>query len=157
LQEIAPGMKKPLYIIIALCLLLPCFSAVAQVTPVKSFKASPAPSPQGEFSVFSSITKYLAAGDVASLSSWFADNLDLTVLSSSRNCSKAQARQILRTFFDSYTPRSFEATHKASEANKKYLIGTLNAGGENFQVTIYATSSGGDTYKIQQLGITRSY
>jgi len=130
-------------------------TAQTPAKPVKSYMSSP--SPEGEFSVFTSITKYLAAGDVASLSSWFADNLDINVLSSSRNCSKAQARQILRNFFGTYTPRSFEATHKASEANKKYLIGILNAGGENFQVTIYATSSGGGTYKIQQLGITRSY
>lgn len=138
-------------------LLLSGGAAMAQtpVTPVKAYK--PVASPEGEFSVFSSIIKYLSAGDVASLSSWFADNLDITVLSSSRNCSKAQARQILRNFFATYTPRSFEVTHRASDANKKYLIGILNAGGENFQVTIYATSSGGDTYKIQQLGITRSF
>ena len=77
------------------------------------------------------------------------------ISASSRNCSKSQARQILRTFFASYTPRSFEVTHKASEANKKYLIGLLNAGGELFQVTIYATSSGGEAYKIQQLNISR--
>ena len=44
---------------------------------------------------------------------------------------------------------------RASETNKKYLIGLLNAGGELFQVTIYATSTGQDTYKIQQLNISR--
>ena len=107
------------------------------------------------FAVFSSITKYMAAGDAASLSSWFADNLDVTVLSTSRNCSKKQAREILRSFFASNTPRSFQVTHRASEANKKYLIGLLNAGGELFQVTIYATSNGQDTYRIQQLSISR--
>lgn len=151
-------MKKQAKIVLsAAMLLLSGGAAMAQtpVTPVKAYK--PVASPEGEFSVFSSIIKYLSAGDVASLSSWFADNLDITVLSSSRNCSKAQARQILRNFFATYTPRSFEVTHRASDANKKYLIGILNAGGENFQVTIYATSSGGDTYKIQQLGIARSY
>ena len=152
-------MKKQAKIVFSAALFLMTGAvAGAQTPPVTPVKSSmPTPSGEGEFSVFSSITKYLAAGDVASLSSWFADNLDLTVLSSSRNCSKAQARQILRNFFGTYTPRSFEVTHRASEANKKYLIGILNAGGENFQVTIYATSSGGDTYKIQQLGITRSY
>ena len=111
--------------------------------------------PQGEFSVFSSITKYLAAGDEVALSSWFADNLDVTVLSTSRNCSKKQAREILRSFFASNTPRSFQVSHRASEANKKYLIGLLNAGGELFQVTIYATSTGQETYRIQQLSISR--
>ena len=132
-----------------------CVPSVAQVqkTPVmKSF----APSPDGDFAVFNSITKYLTAGDAASLSSWFADNLDVTIISTQRNCSRSQARQILRSFFAAYTPRSFEVTHKASEANKKYLIGVLNAGGELFQVTIYATSpSSGGTYKIQQLAISR--
>lgn len=107
------------------------------------------------FAVFSSITKYMAAGDAASLSSWFADNLDVTIISSSRNCSRKQAREILRSFFEANTPRSFTVTHKASEANKKYMIGQLNAGGELFQVTIYATSSSGDPYKIQQLNISR--
>ena len=107
------------------------------------------------FAVFSSITKYMAAGDAASLSTWFADNLDVTIISSSRNCSRKQAREILRSFFEANTPRSFSVTHKASEANKKYMIGQLNAGGELFQVTIYATSSGGDPYKIQQLNISR--
>ena len=63
--------------------------------------------------------------------------------------------EILRDFFASHTPRSFQVTHRASEANKKYLIGQLNAGGELFQVTIYATSTGSDTYKIQQLSISR--
>ena len=111
--------------------------------------------PDGDFAVFNSITKYLTAGDAAALSSWFADNLDITIISSTRNCSRNQARQILRTFFSNYTPRSFQVSHKASEANKKYMIGQLNAGGELFEVTIYATSSSGGTYKIQQLSITR--
>ncbi len=111
--------------------------------------------PEDGFSVFSSITKYLAAGDAASLSTWFADNLDVTIISSSRNCSKKQAREILRSFFQANTPRSFQVTHKASESNKKYMIGLLNAGGELFQVTIYATSFAGEPYKIQQLNISR--
>ena len=55
----------------------------------------------------------------------------------------------------SNTPRSFQVSHRASEANKKYLIGLLNAGGELFQVTIYATSTGQETYRIQQLSISR--
>ena len=111
--------------------------------------------PEDGFAVFSSITKYLASGDAASLSTWFADNLDVTIISSSRNCSKKQAREILRSFFQANTPRSFQMTHRASESNKKYMIGLLNAGGELFQVTIYATSFAGETYKIQQINISR--
>jgi hypothetical protein len=117
--------------------------------------SAPLQAQDGEYAVFAPISKYIASGDASSLSRWFADHLDVTIISSSRNCSQAQARQILKTFFDSYTPRSFDITHKASEANKKYVIGNLNAGGEIFLVTIYATATSGETYKIQQLAISR--
>lgn len=147
-------MNKLLHTVLVSVALLSGWAAHAQSYLISN-TGSRTQQPQGEFSVFSSITKYLAQGDEASLSTWFADNLDVTVLSTSRNCSKKQAREILRNFFASNTPRSFEVTHKASEANKKYLIGQLNAGGELFQVTIYATSSGQETYKIQQLNISR--
>ena len=148
-------MNKLLHTVTVAAALLVSLGAGAQSFLVSSTDVRAQQPHGGEFSVFSSITKYLAAGDEASLSSWFADNLDVTVLSTSRSCSKKQAREILRNFFASNTPRSFEVTHKASEANKKYLIGQLNAGGELFQVTIYATSSGQETYKIQQLNISR--
>ena len=146
-------MPKYLHTVCVAFALLLCLKANAQAQFMTS--TSTRTQPQGEFSVFSSITKYLAAGDEVALSSWFADNLDVTVLSTSRNCSKKQAREILRSFFASNTPRSFQVSHRASEANKKYLIGLLNAGGELFQVTIYATSTGQETYRIQQLSISR--
>ena len=147
-------MRLRLHTVLVAAALCIGFSAVGQ-TKLQTSTSSIPQSPGGEFSVFASITKYLALGDAASLASWFADNLDVTVISSTRNCSRKQAQEILRSFFEANTPRSFQPTHKASEGNKKYLIGLLNAGGELFQVTIYATSSGGDTYKIQQLNISR--
>lgn len=148
-------MNKLLHTFTVVAALLVSLGAGAQSFLISNTNARAQQPQGGEFSVFSSITKYLAAGDEASLSTWFADNLDVTVLSTSRNCSKKQAREILRNFFASNTPRSFQVTHRASESNKKYLIGVLNAGGELFQVTIYATSNGSDTYKIQQLNISR--
>jgi len=147
-------MRIPLHTAFVAAALLIGLSASAQVK-IQASATTLSQNPGGEFSVFSSITKYLTLGDAASLASWFADNLDVTVISSSRSCSRKQAQEILRSFFEANTPRSFQVTHKASEANKKYLIGLLNAGGEIFQVTIYATASAGDTYKIQQLNISR--
>lgn len=147
-------MKKSIHILLAFSLLCLSVGAQAQSFLVGN-KQSVRQTQEDGFSVFTSITKYLAAGDAASLSSWFADNLDVTVISSTRSCSRKQAREILRSFFEANTPRSFTVTHKASETNKKYMIGLLNAGGELFQVTIYATSSSGEPYKIQQLNISR--
>ena len=106
------------------------------------------------YDVFVPITKYLQAGDADKLSAWFADNLEVTIFTVTNVSSRSQARQILKTFFNSYTPRSFDITHKAGRANMKYALGSLNAGGEIFVVTIFVSYK--DTsYKIQQLKIER--
>lgn len=107
------------------------------------------------YDVFVPIGKYIAQGDAASLSAWFSDNLEVSIISSTNNCSKTQARQIVKTFFEAYTPRSFDISHKASRSNMKYALGWLNAGGEVFLVTIFVSSKADGTYQIQQLKIDR--
>lgn len=106
------------------------------------------------YDVFNPISKYLANGDAEKLSAWFSDNLEVTIFSNSNDSSRNQARQIMKSFFRSYTPRSFEITHKAGRSNKKYALGTLNAGGEMFTVTIFVNYTDTD-YRIQHLKIER--
>jgi len=107
------------------------------------------------FDVFSPISKYLSAGDVESLSAWLSDNLEISVISSSNDASKNQAKQILKTFFDTYKPRSFRIIHTAGKGNMKYALGTLLAGGESFMVTLFVNFDG-NGYTIQQLEIERA-
>ena len=104
--------------------------------------------------VFVPIGKYIVHGDAESLSAWFADNLEISVISPMSNCSKNQAKLIMKSFFEDYTPRSFEISHKAGRPNMKYALGVLSAGGENFNVTIFVRSKG-DDYLIQQLKIEK--
>lgn len=106
------------------------------------------------YDVFVPIAKYLGQGDAERLSAWFADNLEITIMSTTNDSSKNQAKQILKAFFDNHTPRSFEISHTASKSNSKYALGYLNAGGEVFEVTIFVSNCG-DRYKIQQLKIDR--
>lgn len=106
------------------------------------------------YNVFVPIGKYLAQGNVDNLSAWFSDNLEISMLSSSNNSSKSQAKQILKSFFDSHTPRSFEISHTAGKSNMKYALGTLVAGGERYIVTIFVNYEE-NTYKIQQIKIDR--
>ena len=106
------------------------------------------------YDVFNPISKYLAQGDADRLSAWFSDNLEVTIFSTSNDASRNQARQIMKSFFRSYTPRSFEITHKAGRSNMKYALGTLNAGGERFIVTIFVGYNE-SSYKIQHLKIER--
>ena len=107
-----------------------------------------------EYDVFVPISKYMVQGNADNLSAWFDDNLEIAVISQESSASKAQAKQIVKAFFESYTPRSFELSHTAGRDNMKYALGTLKAGGENFSVTIFVSSQG-KTYKIQQLKIER--
>ncbi len=106
------------------------------------------------YDVFNPISKYLAMGDADRLSAWFSDNLEVTIFSDSNDSSRNQACQIMKSFFRSYTPRSFEITHRAGRSNMKYALGTLNAGGEMFMVTIFVGYNE-QTYKIQHLKIER--
>ena len=106
------------------------------------------------YEVFAPISKYLSQGEAEKVSAWFSDKLEITIFSNTSDCSRNQACQLLKSFFKSYTPRSFEIVHKAGRTNMKYALGTLTAGGEHFMVTIcvgYKDSS----YKIQHLKIER--
>lgn len=121
---------------------------------IAMFSCAGANAQDSGYDVFNPIAKYLSSGDAEKLSAWFSDNLEVTIFSDSNDSSRNQALQIMKSFFRSYTPRSFEITHKAGRANMKYALGTLNAGGEMFLVTIFV---GYDktSYKIQHLKIER--
>ena len=124
-------------------------AAVAAMLPVNRAYAQ-----DSGYDVFNPIAKYMAIGDAEKLSAWFSDNLEVTIFSDSNDSSRNQARQIVKSFFRSYTPRSFEITHKAGRSTMKYALGTLNAGGEMFLVTIFVGYDN-SAYKIQHLKIER--
>ncbi len=106
------------------------------------------------YDVFNPIAKYLASGDADRLSAWFSDNLEVTIFSDSNDSSRNQARQIIKSFFRSYTPRSFEITHRAGRSNMKYALGNLSAGGEMFIVTIFVGFED-SSYRIQHFKIEK--
>lgn len=132
-------MKKSRRIVTIAVFLLSCLLSFAQ---------------DSSYDVFAPIGKYLSKGNSEALSAWFADNLQISVISQESTASKSQARQIVKAFFETYTPRNFNITHTAGRANMKYALGVLNAGGELFSVTIFVTCKSG-TYKIQMLNIAR--
>lgn len=104
--------------------------------------------------VFTPIAKYIENGDAESLSAWFSDNLEVAIFAKTNDASRNQAKQIMKSFFKTYSPRSFRLSHKAGRPNMKYALGVLSAGGEMFQVTIFVGLKDSE-YKIQQLKIER--
>ena len=104
--------------------------------------------------VFTPIGKYFQSGDYDKLSAWFADNLELDMLGAVNNCTRNQAKLIMKNFFTNYTPKKFTILHKSGKAPMKYAVGSLNAGGERFRVILYVKTSD-DKSHIEQLKVER--
>ena len=97
-----------------------------------------------EQDVFVPISKYIQKGDAESLSVWFASNLEMDILGVNNVCSRQQAKQILKDFFSTYSPKNFNISYRSGKAPMKYAVGILNAGGSIFRITL--------TVKTQQEG-----
>ncbi len=105
--------------------------------------------------VFVPISKYLYEGDADKLSAWFFDSIELSFSKDeSAVMSRRQACLMMQSFFENHQPESFNIYHSASKANVKCVVGKLAAGGENFNVSIFA-SNRGDGYKIQKMQIVK--
>ena len=104
--------------------------------------------------VFVPISKYLEAGNAKNLSAWFSENIELVMFGERSNCSRNQAKQILKRFFMDYTPREFDIVHKSGVYPMVYAIGELEGGGYKFRVTIFVKTTERGNY-IQQLSIEK--
>lgn len=148
-------MKYFRTVLVVLSLLCAAGSLHAQSTFVSNVPQAADPlSKDSSDDVFVPISKYMAAGNADALSAWFADNLEIGILSSDIDASRSQARQILKTFFDNYAPRSFNIDHTTGRAGMKYALGTLRAGGASFSVTIFLSFKD-EAYQIRQLKIEK--
>lgn len=86
--------------------------------------------------VFAPIAKYIQKGDAEKLSAWFAKNLEIEIFGKQTECSAIQAKQIMKSFFVQYPPKTFEIVHKSGNPPMKYAIGTLNTGSEVLRVVL---------------------
>ena len=116
--------------------------------------ASPSSAQESGQDVFTPIGKYLQSGDYEKLSAWFADNLELDMLGAVNNCTRNQAKLIMKNFFTNYTPKKFSIIHKSGKAPMKYAVGSLSAGGERFRVILYVKTSDAESH-IEQLKVER--
>ena len=104
--------------------------------------------------IFVPIGKYIETADAEGLSAWFADNLEMDILGTVNNCTRSQAKQIVKNFFSKYTPKEFKVLHKSGRPPMTYAVGSLSAGGEQFRAIIYVKASG-EKNAIQQLRIEK--
>jgi Domain of unknown function (DUF4783) len=100
---------------------------------------------------YEDIANAIRSGDAKSVSRYFSNSVDLTLIGQEDVYSKAQAEQILKDFFNKNTPRSFSIIHRGeSKDGAKYAIGNLSTSNGNYRVYYYFKVAGGGV-NIQEL------
>ena len=100
---------------------------------------------------YEDIANAIRSGDAKSVSRYFSNSVDLTLIGQEDVYSKAQAEQILKDFFTKNTPRSFSIIHRGeSKDGAKYAIGNLSTSNGNYRVYYYFKVAGGSV-NIQEL------
>ena len=80
------------------------------------------------------------------------ETVELVILEKENVYSKTQAEQILKNFFVSHKPTSFEVLHNGGSDKSKYYIGTLKTERKAFRV-YYLLKTKNDKTLIYQLRI----
>jgi hypothetical protein len=102
--------------------------------------------------VLEAISTALGAGDVATLSKYFADNVEISIQDKEQVYPKAKAAEVLKGFFDSNKPKSFAQVHKGQsrENSDQYCIGNLTATAGSYRVYLYLKVNG-TSISIQEM------
>ncbi len=106
--------------------------------------------------VLEAVARALSAGDADALARHLADNVDLSILEKEQTCSKAKAVELLRGFFSTNRPRSFNQVHQGASrgSNDQYCIGNLVTANGAFRVYIYLKVTGSSAV-VQELRFDR--
>ncbi len=102
--------------------------------------------------IFDEIGNSIRSGDAHTISLYFGNTVDLTIVTQEEVYSKVQAEQILRDFFSKNTPKTFNIIHKGeSKEGAKYAIGSLvTTQGVTYRTYFYVKQQG-STAIIQEL------
>lgn len=103
------------------------------------------------------ITTSFNTGNSKLLSEYFNQNVELVVMDKDNVYSKAQAEQIVASFFNSFTPaeeNAFSIIHDSGKQGAKSVIGKLKTTKGNFRVYFLLKKDGSKEY-IHQLRIEK--
>ena len=111
-------MKKMLYILFGMILMLPVLSY-----------AQPDKLPED-------IVLSFKAGNASELAKHFHTNVELIILEEEDVYSRSQAEQIIRKFFSNHKPSAFKVIFEGGKENSRYAIGSLDTSKYTYRVYI---------------------
>lgn len=90
------------------------------------------------------ISKALGSGDADALAKYFGDNVEISILDKEQTYTKAKATEVLRGFFNTNKPKTFNQVHKGTsrENSDQYCIGNLASASGNYRVYLYLKVAG---------------
>ncbi len=91
-----------------------------------------------------SINQALGTGNADALNQFFAENVEISIQDKEQVYTKAKATDVMRGFFASNKPKSFNQMHKGNsrENSDQYCIGNLASATGNFRVYLYLKTTG---------------
>ena len=100
---------------------------------------------------FDKIADAIRSGNVSAISAGFGANVEIGIKDAQNSYSKPQAEAVLKNFFGSHTPKSFNIVHKGNSPDgAQYFIGTLSTSAGPYRTYVYAKQVGGN-FVIQEI------
>jgi hypothetical protein len=96
----------------------------------------------------------LKSGNAKTIAGYFNENIELVILDKENICSKAQAEQILKDFFNKNKPSGFNLIHQGGEDSASYAVGNYESGSNSFRVYLLLKKKGQKSL-IHQLRIEK--
>jgi hypothetical protein len=96
----------------------------------------------------------LRSGDAKTVAEYFNENIELVILEKENICSKAQAEQILKNFFNKNKPSGFNLIHQGGEDTASYAVGNYESGENSYRVYLLLKKKGQKSL-IHQLRIEK--
>ncbi len=83
------------------------------------------------------LVKALTEGDAETLSEYFHQSLEITILEKEYMSSQSQASRIMQNFFKEHPPSSFTVSFEGSKEKSRYAIGKLHTEKGDFRVNLF--------------------
>lgn len=93
----------------------------------------------------------IRAGDAEALAAHFHTTVEVTIGENDNVYQAAQAKFVLKDFFQKHSPRSFSILHKGNTADTYYAVGAyVSSSGTNYDTNIFLKKVGA-RYVIEQI------
>ncbi|MEL6191144.1 MAG: DUF4783 domain-containing protein [Bacteroidota bacterium] len=109
---------------------------------------------QSRSQTLNAVVKAIQTGNSNLLASYFSSRVELTIVNQRNLYSPQQAKFVMREFFGTYPPSSFNIKHTGNTGSTTYALGSFISSRGSFEVNIFIKSEGSG-YRVSNIRIGR--